>query len=44
MKLLTEQEMKEQLTMQNGMDNDNCYVDIETGFKIIMDAVLPLCK
>lgn len=41
-KLITEEEMKEQLKTQDNLD-DYC-VDLETGFKIIMDAVLPLCK
>ena len=41
-KLITEAEMKEQLKTQN--DLDNYCVDLETARKIIMDAVLPLCK
>ena len=41
-KLITEAEMKEQLETKTNLGN--CCVDLETARKIIMDAVLPLCK
>lgn len=42
MKLLTKEEMKEQLKTQDNLD-DYC-VDLETACEIILEAVLPLCK
>ena len=41
-KILTESEMKELLESNENLDN-HC-VDLETARKIIMDAILPLCK
>lgn len=41
-KLISEAEMKEQLQAKTNLEN--CCVDLETARKIIMDAVLPLCK
>ena len=41
-KIITESEMKELLESNENLDN-HC-VDLETARKIIMDAILPLCK
>ena len=41
-KIITESEMKELLESKEILDN-HC-VDLETARKIIMDAILPLCK
>ena len=41
-KIITESEMKELLESKENLDN-HC-VDLETACKIIMDAILPLCK
>lgn len=41
-KIITESEMKELLESKENLDN-HC-VDLETARKIIMDAILPLCK
>ncbi len=41
-KIITESEMKELLESNENLDN-HC-IDLETARKIIMDAILPLCK